>query len=130
MARKPKTNRVPRTRAGGEWTEAAYWGFIRSALRSASRRYPPIVRLALHAVRRPYKGENKRQKWEYQCENCGKWFKGTKVQVDHVVPCGSLKSVDDVGPFVARLFCEPNGLIVLCKDKCHAEKTARERGAK
>ena len=124
--RKGKTNRVPRTRAGGEWTESAFWSFLRSNLRRTSQRWPPLARLALNEARRPYKGENKRQKWEYQCAECKEWFKRTEVEVDHIIPCGSLKSWEDFQTFAERLFCEPDGLVVLC-EQCHDKKTGRTR---
>lgn len=63
MARKPKTNRIERTRAGNEWSECGFWGFVRSGLRQMSRRWPPLARQAINAARRKYDGENKRQKW-------------------------------------------------------------------
>ena len=118
MPRRAKTDRVPRTHAGGEWTSAAFFGFLRSGLRQLSRRWPPIARQAMHAARRKYHGPNKRQKWEYLCAGCGEWHAGKAVHVDHVVPCGSLRSMDDVRGFVERLFVEADGLRVLCHD-CH-----------
>ncbi len=124
MARKPKTHRVPRTRAGGEWTEAGFWGFIRSNLRQMSRRWPPLCRQALERVRRKYTGPDKRRKWVYRCEQCNQFFNGSDVQVDHVTPCGSLRSIADVGPFVERLLCEADGLRVLCID-CHDEENGK-----
>ena len=122
MARKPKTNRVPRTRAGGEWTEAAFWGFLRSGLRGMSRRWPPLVRHALLAARRKSQSSNKRLKWEFQCASCRGWQDRKSVQVDHVVACGSLKSFHDLSTFAERLFCESEGLRVLCV-KCHQKRT-------
>jgi len=119
---RPKTERVPRTRAGGEWTEAGWWGFLRSGLRQLSRRWPPIARIALHRVRRRYVGPNKRQKWEYLCVRCGHWYSAKEIAVDHIDPCGQLKSMDDVRGFVERLFCEPDGLRILC-EQCHDEIT-------
>ena len=116
--RRPKTNRAPRTRAGGEWTEAAFLAFLRSGFRQMSRRWPPLVRHAPQRARRKYTGPNKRQKWEYQCSACEQWHKGTEIHVDHIVPCGSLRSIEDVSQFVDRLFCEPEGLRVLCT-RCH-----------
>ena len=122
MARKPKTNRVERTRAGGEWTEASFWGFIRSGLRQMSRRWPPLARLAINAVRRKSQSSNKRLKWEYQCSFCGHWFQRTEVEVDHIAPCGTLKSWQDLSVFAERLFCEPEGLRVVCGE-CHQRRT-------
>lgn len=124
--RKAKTNRVPRTRAGGEWTEAAFWGFLRSLLRDGSRRWAPIVRQALDAAKRPSQSENKRLKWEYQCAECHGWYSRKEVHVDHIVPCGPCGSWDEFAQFAERLFCEADGLAVMCRE-CHEEKTNRQR---
>ena len=75
----------------------------------------------MKAARVPYTGPDKRRKWSYQCSQCKKLFKGTEVQVDHIEPCGSLKSFDDLAGFAERLFVETDGLQVLCS-KCHKEK--------
>lgn len=83
-----------------------------------SQRWPPIAKAA-NAARRKYVGPNKRQKWEYECAVCHAWRPRKQVQVDHIEPCGKLNSPDQIGPFVARLFVEPDGLRVLC-DVCHA----------
>lgn len=111
--RRPKTERVPRTRAGGEWTEAAYWGFIRSGLRQLSMRWPPL-RNIMRRDRRPYSGPDKRTKWEHRCEICGGWYPAKMIEVDHVEPCGQLKSYDDLPGFVARLLCEADNLRKTC----------------
>lgn len=109
--------RVPRTRAGGEWTEARYWQFIRAALRAGAQRFPPVVRQALEAVKRKSESkDNPRLKWEYQCKICGLWYSRKLVRVDHIVPCGSLKKYSDLPGFVERMFCEPSGLQILCVD--------------
>lgn len=120
-AKKPKKEKVPRTRNAGTMTESAFWSWIRSALRQKSRWWKPIQNTK-KAARRPYKGANKRQKFEYQCEMCEDWFPDKNVEVDHIVPAGSLKSSDDLKGFVERLFCEAEGLRVLCKD-CHYQIT-------
>lgn len=52
-----------------------------------------------------------------------------EVEVDHIVPCGTLKCVEDLPGFVTRLFCEADGFQVLCKANCHSKKT-RKRHAK
>jgi hypothetical protein len=120
--RKAKTDRVPRTRANGEWTEAAFWGFVRSNIRAMSRKWPPLARHALNAVRRPYVGDNKRQKWEFQCVECEGWYKRTEVEVDHIVPCGSIRSFQEAAVFMERMLVEVDGLCVRCKT-CHDKKT-------
>lgn len=121
--RRPKTKRVPRTRAGGQWTEAAFWGFLRSGLRQMSRRWPPIAR-ALQTGRRKYVGPNSRQKWEHQCEGCNGWFTAKEISVDHRDQCGALSKPEHIEGFVLRLFCEPDGLRKLCV-RCHAERHDR-----
>lgn len=118
--------RVERTRNGGKWTEAQFWGRLRSQLRRMSMYWEPIKQ-CLEEAKRPYKGKNKRQKWEYKCTTCDGWFPRKGVQVDHIQPAGSLKSYDDLAGFVERLFCEePECYAVRCT-KCHKEKTDEER---
>jgi 5-methylcytosine-specific restriction endonuclease McrA len=102
-------------------TEAQFWGFLRSNLRLASRKWAPR-RQALVAVRRPSESDNKRLKWECQCSMCKGWFPQKEVEVDHIVPVGSLLSFEDIGGFVERLLCELDGFVVLCK-QCHKVKT-------
>ena len=80
-------------------------------------------------ARRPYKGTNKRQKFEYLCAHCDKWFPEKKINVDHIVPAGTLKSSSDLPGFVDRLFCEQDNLQVLC-EKCHNVKTQAEKNEK
>ena len=124
---KPKRQRVKRTRAGGQWTEARYWQFIRSLLRQGFQRYP-VKQMVKTDNRRKVTGQ--RHKFEYLCAECGGWFKDKEVNVDHIVPAGSLKDYSDLPGFVKRLYCEADGLQILCKP-CHDAKTAKERkGAK
>ena len=113
-------------RAGGRWTEGRYWSFVRSALRRAAMKWP-VKQDVLHAARRSKKkGTPGRHRFEYQCNECTKWFKGSEVQVDHIIPAGSLTCPEHLPEFVERLFCEEDGLQVLCK-KCHHIKTQEER---
>lgn len=73
-------------------------------------------------AKRPYKGPNKLQKWEYQCNICKLFYKGTQVIVDHIIPVGSLTNSYDLPNFVETLFCEIDNLQCLCKG-CHDKKT-------
>ena len=121
-AKKP---RVVKTRNAGTMTESAFWSFIRSALRQKSRWWKPITQCK-HKARRAYKGPNKRQKFEYQCKQCQQWFAEKNVNVDHITPAGTLRTAADLPEFVERLFCEIDGLQVLCST-CHDKKTKQEK---
>jgi len=120
-----KTSRVPKTRNAGTMTESAFWSFIRSALRQKSRWWKPITECKMKA-RRPYKGPNKRQKFEYLCNSCKTWFPDKQINVDHIVGAGSLNCGQDLPGFVDRLFCEQDNLQVLCTT-CHDHKTKLEK---
>jgi 5-methylcytosine-specific restriction endonuclease McrA len=118
--------RVERTRNANTLTEAAYWSMVRSILRRGFRFWKPAINAKMKA-RRKYEGENKRQKWEYQCNHCEEWFADKEVQTDHVVACGQLKYLEDVSGFLERLTAEgKESFQILCL-KCHQKKTNLER---
>jgi 5-methylcytosine-specific restriction endonuclease McrA len=119
---------VVKARCAGTMTESAFWSFIRSALRQKSRFWKPISECKMKA-RRAYKGPNKRQKYEYQCNVCKNWFIEKKINVDHIIPAGSLNSSKDLPGFVERLFCEVQDLQVLC-EVCHNKKTKTDKNEK
>ena len=130
MTKKKTTRRTaaPKTRNAGTMSESAFWTFIRSALRQKSRWWKPITECKMKS-RRPYKGPNKRQKFEYQCNTCKKWFPEKQINVDHIIGAGSLNCTADLAGFVDRLFCEQDNLQVLC-EVCHNEKTQLEKLSK
>lgn len=109
--------RVERPRNGGQWTEARFFGFIRTALRQAFQKWGPKHE-AKKAAKVAYN--------TYQCAACDGWFGTKEVEVDHIVPAGRLSAFDDLPGFVERMFCEREGFQVLCKT-CHQAKTANER---
>ncbi len=118
--------RVVRTRNLQTETESEHMGKIRSALRRISRFWKPAL-AALNLVHRPYTGSNKRIKHEYQCGECKDWFQRKLVEINHQVPCGTLKSYADVPGFLERLFCEDvKKYSVLCKE-CHKIETKEQR---
>lgn len=108
------------------WTDARYWSFIRSGLRRLWSKYP-LKYKALNNAKRRKEGVQGKQKYEYQCACCSRFFAGKNVSVDHIVPAGSLRSYADLPDFCAKLFCAIEGLQVLCY-ACHAAKTNEERG--
>jgi 5-methylcytosine-specific restriction endonuclease McrA len=120
--------KIERTRNAGTMTESAFWSFIRSALRQKSRWWKPIT-ISKQLAKRSYKGPNKRQKFEYQCNSCKEWFPEKSVNVDHIIPAGALNNGADLPGFVERLFCEVENLQVLC-ETCHTSKTCEEKTVK
>jgi 5-methylcytosine-specific restriction endonuclease McrA len=78
------------------------------------------------AAKRELKERKGRQKYEYQCAHCQQWWSAKDVEVDHVIPAGSLKEYDDLPGFVERMFCEQDGLQVLCRE-CHKQKTEDDK---
>jgi len=125
---KPRKNAAPKTRNAGTMTESAFWGFIRSSLRQKSRWWKPIAEAKAKAKRK-YKGINKRQKFEYQCNVCKEWYPDKEINVDHITPAGTLRCANDLPGFVERLFCEIDNLQVLC-NVCHNKKTQDEKSKK
>lgn len=124
-----KTTKLSKPRNYGTMTESQYWAKVRSALRKGFMYWKPGM-AALEAASRPYKGDNKRQKKEYQCAKCKKWFKRTEVDIDHVKEVGSLKSEKDIVDFLKRLTPEDiKAYQILCKED-HKEKTNNARKIK
>ena len=124
-AKKPRKGAAPKTRNSGTLTESAFWSFIRSTLRQKSRWWKPVSECK-QAVRRVYKGPNKRQKYEYQCNHCKKWYAEKNINVDHIIPAGTLTCANDLPGFVERLFCEVDNLQILCTH-CHDIKTKQDK---
>lgn len=115
--------KTPKTRNQSTLTESEYFSKIRSALRRAFRWWKPMM-TTLEEASRPYTGPNKKQKKEFQCNTCKKWFKRTGVQIDHILECGSLSCYDDIVPFLKRLTREEKEAYqVLCRP-CHKVKTS------
>lgn len=119
-------------RNNGQWTEARYSQFIKSALRAASTRWGPKYEAKKRArVSRgiylcigynrgshqvpaslPPKAGNKRRR---------------ECAVDHIEPVVSIREgFRDWDTYIERLFVETSGYQLLCPD-CHDTKTADER---
>ena len=125
MAKKKRATKVVKTRNAGTMTESAFWSFIRSGLRQKSRFWKPITQCKMTA-RRAYHGPLKRQKFEYQCNVCNTWFPEKKINIDHIIPAGSLRCANDLPGFVERLFCEVDNLQCIC-ESCHNVKTKNDK---
>ena len=119
---------VEKTRNNGQWTEARYRSFIRSALRGAWQRWSPN-HITKQQARVAY--------GEYMCAGHerdphvvgasvvidGK--RKNNVFTDHIMPVGG---DGDWNQVIENLFCETENLQLLCKE-CHDIKTKQERAA-
>ena len=112
----------------GQWTQARFNSFIKSALRKASTRWPPGYGALNDAfVGSAINPESGRMCKHYKCAVCGESFPAKRVAKDHIVPVIDPKTGfttwDEV---IKRMFCEKEGYQVLC-DICHDQKTQEER---
>ena len=118
-----RKKKVEKSRCGGLWTEARYRGFITSALRSASRRWPPkYLVLGDSYCGRQINKKSGRLAKHYLCTLCGGKFPQAQIQVDHRIPIGKCKTWDK---FIESLFCEKDNLQTVCKP-CHQLKSKKE----
>ena len=113
---------------GGEWTESRYNSFIKSALRKASIKWPPKYQVLKEAqVGKKINSLTGRIAMHFTCAGCGEGFPAKCISVDHILPVVDPEtgfiSWDEV---ITRMFCEKDGLQVLCK-ACHDIKTNKEK---
>lgn len=114
----------------GKWTAARFHSFIKSALRSASQRWPP---------KNIVKGKARVRRGFYLCNECKQEVPATlppkpgnkrrinNAVVDHIDPIVDPKEgFETWDKVVERMFCEEDGLQVLCHE-CHTIKTKEER---
>jgi hypothetical protein len=120
------------THNGGQWTEARFRSFIKGGLRGISLRWPPksVVKKAARIRRGVYKcaGYGKRA---HQADASIK-EKGKRVNnifVDHITPVIGEEGFVSWDQVIERMFCEADGLQVLCRE-CHQAKTKDERQAR
>lgn len=117
----------PKTRAGGLWTDARHNQFVRSNLRMASRKWPPIAQCLKNArVERGF----------YLCATCKEIVPATikvegkrvkNIHVDHIEPVvDPAVGFVDWNTYIERLYTEPENLQAIC-DKCHTIKTNNEK---
>ena len=117
----------------GQWTVARMHSFIKGGLRQISYRWPPKHQVKKEAwvKRGVYRCAGYKKRWHHvplsiQQSKYNK-KKSNNVFVDHIDPVIDPKkgfvSWDET---ISRMFCEKEGLQVLCKD-CHKRKTKDER---
>ena len=112
---------------GGDWTLARFNSFVKSALRSASQRWPPKYKCLNEAkVGKKINWKTGRLAEHYKCNSCKKEFPAKEVQVDHVIPIVPVTGFTSWDEVVDNMFCEAENLQVLCTE-CHSVKSLRER---
>jgi len=118
---------IKKMRNNGQWTEARFNSFIKSALRAASRRWPP----KFGALKKAYTCNKKniktnRMSKHYTCAQCRGLFPTSEVEVDHINPVVPVTGFTTWGEVIERMFCEEEGFQVLCRT-CHSVKSTAER---
>lgn len=110
----------------GEWTESRYRSFIKSALRSASVRWPPKYQTLSEAcVGTKVNEATGRMAKHYKCNRCLGEFPQKNVEVNHILPVVPVSGFTNWDEVIERMFCEKIGLEVLCKP-CHKIVTKEE----
>ncbi len=108
----------------GNWTLGRWNSFVTSILRSGSRRWPPKYETLNGAkTEKKINAKTGRLAQHYRCNACQEEFTAKGVEVDHHPHIGPGL---DWNEFINRLFCEADGLQVLCKP-CHKIKSAKEK---
>ena len=99
---------------------------MRTAVRKAWMR-SPIKLLAIDLATIPDNDPTTRTIWNVFCSRCETYHKKNNVEVDHMRGEHSLKTLDDLVPFVMSILdVTTHDLQVLCKP-CHRIKTYAER---
>jgi 5-methylcytosine-specific restriction endonuclease McrA len=110
----------------GQWTTARFNSFIKSALRSASVRWPPRYTVLSDAcVGTKINPKSGRLAKHYKCNACNNDFPAKEVEVNHITPVIPLSGFDSWDGVIKRIFCEKDGLELLCKP-CHKLVTKKE----
>lgn len=121
---------MTKKRNNGQWTEARYESFIKSALRRASVRWPPrYLALKDAYVGKKINPETGRMAMHYECVMCVSHLPAKQVEVNHKEPIVPITGFDSWDGVIARLFCEKDKLEVLCKP-CHRIITKEENDAR
>lgn len=111
-------------------TKAKWFSYLRGCLRKAWNTNP--IKITVTNERRkqipnPNPKGKKPTVWGATCECCGNDFVMKDIQVDHMIPAGSLKETSDIQGFVERLlYVKKEDIRLVCKG-CHNIITDAER---
>ena len=126
LASAKSTQKILPTRCGGTWSDAKYNSFIKSALRTASVRWPPRYQCLHDAfVERGINPSTGRLAKLYKCCKCKGIFTQANIEINHITPVVPLEGFSSWDALIERLFCEKDGLEAVCKP-CHKLITAGE----
>lgn len=114
----------PKTRNGGQWTEARFRSFIKSALRGARwpQKYACIRKAYVKDGVNPKTGRKCRL---HTCERCAGLFPQNMMQADHIIPVVGPEGFVDWNTYIDRLYVEADGFRALCKP-CHKAITKQQ----
>ena len=101
--------------------------YLRSGLRKMWLSHPARRQALKEARQLQYVINKGKHLYRTQCAVCEYWFKCTDIQVDHIVPAGSLTPTENLGEWVEKLLLiTKDDLRCLCKD-CHAVVSYAEK---
>ena len=114
----------------GQWTEARMHSFIKGGLRGISVRWPPKILVKKNAwVERGIYlcAGHQRAAHKVPVTIKKNSRRVNNISVDHIDPViNPINGFENWDMLIERMFCEVEGLQLLCKD-CHSLKTAEER---
>lgn len=115
-----------KTRCSGQWTEARYNSFIKSGIRSLTRKWKPMFdALKEAATEKKINDKTGRVAQHYECADCRKDFPLKEVVIDHIEPIVPTNRNATWDEIISRALCEKDGFQVLCKP-CHQIKSNKE----
>ena len=118
----------PKTRNGGQWTEARFSSFVKSALRGAQ--WPPKYSSIKQAfIKNGINKKTGRQCKLHRCYKCDGVYPQNQMHADHIIPVVGPEGFVDWNTFIARLYVEKEGFRAICK-LCHKEKSNEENAAR
>lgn len=120
-----------KTRCSGTWTEARYNSFIKSGIRSLTRKWKPMFdALADAKTEQKINPKTGRLAMHFKCAMCGSDHPVKDMAIDHINPIVPLDHEATWDEIISRALCEKEGFQVLCKDPCHKLKTKTENDAR
>jgi glutaredoxin len=111
----------------GIWkTSAAFWTYLRGAIRRIWAVYPPKLSWKQSQLVTPPKGYTGRAKKLGKCHYCSQSFAASALEVDHVKQAGECNSWETAYQFLYNLLDCNNNWVLACKP-CHKVKSYAER---